>query len=161
MERISLAEQQRSMALKEENNVNYSPGSTVVCRLQLHLSASSQWIDRSVRAANLILNVWRGDGVKRREGIRFHGSDPIRWLGTRERNVGRARPVGATPTDRPVPVAHLPVPVPPPPDVQRPARGIPCHGSAAAAAARRSPIHKESLFLTGDRKGGLLLLART
>ena len=97
MERISLAEQQRSMALKEENNVNYSPGSTVVCRLQLHLSASSQWIDRSVRAANLIRNVWRGDGVKRREGIRFHGSDPIRWLGTRERNVGRARPVGATP----------------------------------------------------------------
>ena len=31
--------------------------------------------------------------MKRREGIRFHGSDPIRWLGTRERNVGQKRPV--------------------------------------------------------------------
>ncbi|KAJ1291039.1 hypothetical protein BS78_02G288900 [Paspalum vaginatum] len=33
--------------------------------------------------------------MKRREGIRFHRSDPIRWLGTRERNVGQP-PVGAT-----------------------------------------------------------------
>jgi hypothetical protein len=110
--------------------------------------------------------------VKRREGIRFHRSDPIRWLGTRERNVGRPRPGRrhATPRARapshrrPVPVAHRSVSAASPPPHQtynsRPARGIPCHVASMliSSVPRRTspgrPIHEGISFACGTNSVG-------